>query len=299
MRVPLRSRSNGRRVRRGLLSLRRGRERASELLDDATPALGRGRERAEELAREAAERVPSRRRRRQRRRGMLAVVVLALIAGVALYLAWQRRDQEPARLTMDPPGPDVAPPPAPEPPAEPVAEATEEQIDAVSEVTGAAEASPPDEAAAETEPARVPAPALAIDVPVEDPAAAVESVEADEASGFPGADVATSDVDEPAQSTAMSSSSAPLEATETGEADEVATEEAAGEPSVATERPRTWFDAAVNEAPQPEAPEPAPDAERSMPLRGASSLPPSSPAGAPFRAAGDQLPNGRSWPTLP
>ena len=122
MRIPLRSRSGRRQARRGMQSLRRGRARAAELVDEAAPLVDRGREAAESLARDAAERVPSRARRRRRRR-VIALVLLAITGAVAIYFAWERRDRQPAHLSFEPDGPDVAPPPTPEPPTASVHEA--------------------------------------------------------------------------------------------------------------------------------------------------------------------------------
>ena len=145
MRVPLRSRSVRRQSSRGMQSLRRGRTRAGELVEEAVPLVDRGRDVAESLARGAAEHVPSRRRSRRRRRGVIAVVLLAVGAGVALYLAWQRRDNEPARLVFEPAGPDVAPPPMPEPPQPPVEEVQADPVMAVNtDVTEGAPESVPE-----------------------------------------------------------------------------------------------------------------------------------------------------------
>jgi hypothetical protein len=55
----------------------------------------------------------------------------------------------------------------------------------------------------------------------------------------------------------------------------------------------------AGDAPAP--PPPPTEAERAgqRPSQPSRSGPPSNPSGAPFRTAGDQLPAGRSWPTLP
>ena len=330
MRVPLRSRSGRRHGSRGMDSLRRGRARAGELVDEAAPLVDRGREAAESLAREAADHVPGRARRRRRRRGAFTLLLLMIVGGVALYLAWQRRDQEPARLVFAPDGPDIAPSPTPEPPQPPVQEVESEPEAAVSSAplseSSAGEQDGAPTAVPEVQPltarAELQMPAVAtpiIEAAVERPPA----LETEPAVEDEPADVATVDelieVIEPSEST--------VDFQDAAEADETAdyptadlTEElpveraadAAAEPDAellateapaAAERTPSWLDAAASETPQQEAPEPAPEVDRSMPLRapvhGANSLPPSSSAGAPFRPAGDRLPGGRSWPTLP
>ena len=308
MRVPLRSRSVRRQSSRGMQSLRRGRTRAGELVEEAVPLLDRGRDVAESLARGAAEHVPSRRRSRRRRRGVIAVVLLAVGAGVALYLAWQRRDNEPARLVFEPAGPDVAPPPMPEPPQPPVEEVQADPVMAVNtDVTeGAPESVPeaePVSARAEIEIPLAVAPGVdsvedeldnvAMAEELSELAVDLESVaEADETAAYPGADLAEDLAPDPVA---------------VEDATELAATEAPEEPVGATPvlgashtptRSSTWFEAAVGETSDP-----VPEVERSMPLRGprrgGSSLPPSSPSGAPFRPAGDSLPAGRRWPTLP
>ena len=308
MRVPLRSRSVRRQSSRGMQSLRRGRTRAGELVEEAVPLVDRGRDVAESLARGAAEHVPSRRRSRRRRRGVIAVVLLAVGAGVALYLAWQRRDNEPARLVFEPAGPDVAPPPMPEPPQPPVEEVQADPVMAVNtDVTeGAPESVPeaePVSARAEIEIPLAVAPGVdsvedeldnvAMAEELSELAVDLESVaEADETAAYPGADLAEDLAPDPVA---------------VEDATELAATEAPEEPVGATPvlgashtptRSSTWFEAAVGETSDP-----VPEVERSMPLRGprrgGSSLPPSSPSGAPFRPAGDSLPAGRSWPTLP
>ena len=308
MRVPLRSRSVRRQSSRGMQSLRRGRTRAGESVEEAVPLLDRGRDVAESLARGAAEHVPSRRRSRRRRRGVIAVVLLAVGAGVALYLAWQRRDNEPARLVFEPAGPDVAPPPMPEPPQPPVEEVQADPVMAVNtDVTeGAPESVPeaePVSARAEIEIPLAVAPGVdsvedeldnvAMAEELSELAVDLESVaEADETAAYPGADLAEDLAPDPVA---------------VEDATELAATEAPEEPVGATPvlgashtptRSSTWFEAAVGETSDP-----VPEVERSMPLRGprrgGSSLPPSSPSGAPFRPAGDSLPAGRRWPTLP
>ncbi len=308
MRVPLRSRSVRRQSSRGMQSLRRGRTRAGELVEEAVPLVDRGRDVAESLARGAAEHVPSRRRSRRRRRGVIAVVLLAVGAGVALYLAWQRRDNEPARLVFEPAGPDVAPPPMPEPPQPPVEEVQADPVMAVNtDVTeGAPESVPeaePVSARAEIEIPLAVAPGVdsvedeldnvAMAEELSELAVDLESVaEADETAAYPGADLAEDLAPDPVA---------------VEDATELAATEAPEEPVGATPvlgashtptRSSTWFEAAVGETSDP-----VPEVERSMPLRGprrgGSSLPPSSPSGAPFRPAGDSLPAGRRWPTLP
>jgi len=308
MRVPLRSRSVRRQSSRGMQSLRRGRTRAGELVEEAVPLVDRGRDVAESLARGAAEHVPRRRRSRRRRRGVIAVVLLAVGAGVALYLAWQRRDNEPARLVFEPAGPDVAPPPMPEPPQPPVEEVQADPVMAVNtDVTeGAPESVPeaePVSARAEIEIPLAVAPGVdsvedeldnvAMAEELSELAVDLESVaEADETAAYPGADLAEDLAPDPVA---------------VEDATELAATEAPEEPVGATPvlgashtptRSSTWFEAAVGETSDP-----VPEVERSMPLRGprrgGSSLPPSSPSGAPFRPAGDSLPAGRRWPTLP
>jgi len=303
MRVPLRSRSNRRRAERGLRSLRSGRRRAGELLEDAVPAVERGRERAEELAREAAANVPRRERKRRRGRGLLALLLLT-VAGVALYLLWQRKDREPARLTFDPPGPDVAPPPAPEPPAEPVSESADEPADAVSEGAGIDEGVADEDKIPEVTPPAVPAIAN-VEVGAPSVPSVVAQAQLDEPAIADEVD-AVAEVEEELFDEAGEPDAEELERTEpvavdpaepTADLDEPEDQVEAPEleaPSM-PERSQTWFGTTASGTAQADAPEP----ERSMPLRGASSLPPSSPAGAPFRPAGDRLPNGRSWPTLP
>ena len=332
MRVPLRSRSGRRHGSRGMDSLRRGRARAGELVDEAAPLVDRGREAAESLAREAADHVPGRARRRRRRRGAFTLLLLMIVGGVALYLAWQRRDQEPARLVFAPDGPDIAPSPTPEPPQPPVQEMESEPEAAVSSEplseSSAGEQDGAPTAVPEVQPltarGELPMPAVAtpiIEAAVERPTA----VETEPAVEDESADVATVDeVIEPSESTVDFEDAA--EADETAnyptadlteelpveraaeaaaepDAELLATEAPAAAERAAAERTPSWLDAAVSETPQQEAPEPAPEVDRSMPLRapvhGANSLPPSSPAGAPFRPAGDRLPGGRSWPTLP
>ncbi len=308
MRVPLRSRSVRRQSSRGMQSLRRGRTRAGELVEEAVPLVDRGRDVAESLARGAAEHVPSRRRSRRRRRGVIAVVLLAVGAGVALYLAWQRRDNEPARLVFEPAGPDVAPPPMPEPPQPPVEEVQADPVMAVNteDTEGAPESVPeaePVSARAEIEIPLAVAPGVdsvedeldnvAMAEELSELAVDLESVaEADETAAYPGADLAEDLAPDPVA---------------VEDATELAATEAPEEPVGATPvlgashtptRSSTWFEAAVGETSDP-----VPEVERSMPLRGprrgGSSLPPSSPSGAPFRPAGDSLPAGRRWPTLP
>ena len=289
-------------------SLRRGRTRAGELVDEAAPLVDRGREAAESLAREAAEHVPHRARRRRRRRGVIALLLLAIAAGVALYLVRQHRDEEPARLIFEPEGPDVAPPPEPPTPAveevqsEPAVAMSAEQL--VSEESDAEPDSTPAAApviqplTARTEPGTP----VAI-TPITDPA-----VEPPVLGEF--APVVEDEAAEDETSDEMSGPASDLE--EVPEVEEPASTEVAPEPTVETpvaesspaaNRSSSWFEPAVDEPAPPEPPEPAPDVERSMPLRaparGASVLPSSSPAGAPFRPAGDGLPGGRSWPTLP
>ena len=239
---------------------------------------------------------------------MIAVVLLAVGAGVALYLAWQRRDNEPARLVFEPAGPDVAPPPMPEPPQPPVEEVQADPVMAVNtDVTeGAPESVPeaePVSARAEIEIPLAVAPGVdsvedeldnvAMAEELSELAVDLESVaEADETAAYPGADLAEDLAPDPVA---------------VEDATELAATEAPEEPVGATPvlgashtptRSSTWFEAAVGETSDP-----VPEVERSMPLRGprrgGSSLPPSSPSGAPFRPAGDSLPAGRRWPTLP
>lgn len=292
-------------------SLRRGRTRAGELVEEAVPLVDRGRDVAESLARGAAEHVPSRRRSRRRRRGVIAVVLLAVGAGVALYLAWQRRDNEPARLVFDPAGPDVAPPPTPEPPQPPIEEVQPDPAVAVSTESSVAEHAPESvpavqtvSAGAEIEMPTAVAPMideveaeLVDDVVISDELDELTPdleavVEADATADYPDADLAEQLAPEPltvedaAELTAAEPAMEPIQETPVTEA------------SPAPTRSSTWFEAAGGETL-----EPVTEVERSMPLRGphrgGSSLPPSSPSGAPFRPAGDGLPAGRSWPTLP
>lgn len=310
MRVPLRSRSGRRQSSRGMLSLRRGRTRAGELIEEAAPLVDRGLNVAESLAREAAEHVPSRRRNRRRRRGVIAVVLLAIGAGVALYLAWQRRDTEPARLVFEPAGPDVAPPPMPDPPQPPVEDVQPDPVIAVNTEPSVTERRPesvpnaePVSAHSEIEMPPVVAPVVdevadeLDDVVMADElselAVDLESVaEADETAAYPGADLA----EELAPDPVTVEDATELAATEVPEEPVGATPVTGASHMPA--RSSTWFEAAVGETSDP-----VPEVERSMPLRGphrsGSSLPPSSPSGAPFRPAGDSLPAGRSWPTLP
>jgi hypothetical protein len=64
---------------------------------------------------------------------------------------------------------------------------------------------------------------------------------------------------------------------------------------------RTEERAPLSASDAPAPPPPPTEAERSgqRPSQPSRSGPPSNPGGAPFRTAGDQLPAGRSWPTLP
>jgi hypothetical protein len=297
-----------------LLALRRGRERVGELADEAVPLVDRGREAAESLARDAAEHVPSRARRRRRCRGAFALLLLALAGGVALYVAWQRRDREPARLSFEPDGPDVAPPPPPEPPPASVEDAQREALVAVSSELSAEQVDGEAEVAPAVNPAPTPtelelppevAPAVeAVLTAVEDLAEAVpgdeagepvaepdEAAEADQAAAYPAAEVTeeTAEVEGAAEESVVTSED--VGASEPEE-DLIA-------PTAEPEMRR--FAPAVSETVQPEPPEPASDRPLPLrsPLRGANPLPPSNPAGAPFRSAGDGLPGGRSWPTLP
>lgn len=97
-------------------ALRRGRGRAAEFLEEAAPLADRSREVAATLTKESLERVPGRRPSRRRRRGgFVAVVLLLIAAGIALYLLWQRRDDEYARLVAEPDRPDADPVPRPGP----------------------------------------------------------------------------------------------------------------------------------------------------------------------------------------
>lgn len=317
MRMPLRSKSRRRRVSRGLLSLRRGRDRVSELADEAAPLVDRGRDAAESLARDAVEHVPGRARRRRRQRGAFAVLLLALAGGVALYLAWQRRDREPARLSFEPDGPDVAPPPTPEPPSASIEDAQREALVAVSSESSTDEVSAEQvdsEAEVEPVPTRtglelpldvvpaVPAVEVAaedlIETALEDGAGEPvmeqdDAGEADEATEYSSAE-ATEE-----SAVAEDVAEQPVEASEGVSASEP--EEDLLAPTPEPEVPR--FAPAVSETVQPEPPEPVSEVDRPMPLRsplrGSSPLPPSNPTGAPFRPAGDGLPGGRSWPTLP
>jgi len=97
--------------------LRRGRGKATELLDEAAPLVDRSREAAASMTgvvdRSAA------RRARRRRRGAVAVLLLLVAAGVAVWLMWRRQDDEYARLVAEPDQPDLTPTPMPEPPQPP------------------------------------------------------------------------------------------------------------------------------------------------------------------------------------
>ena len=120
----------------------------------------------------------------------------------------------------------------------------------------------------------------------------LESVaEADETAAYPGADLA----EELAPDPVAIEDATELAVTEAPEESVGATPLGA---SHMPARSSTWFEGAVGDTSDP-----VPEVERSMPLRGprrgGSSLPPSSPSGAPFRPAGDSLPAGLSWPTLP
>ena len=307
MRVPLRSRSGRRQARRGMQSLRRGRTRAGELVDEAAPLVGRGREAAESLAREAAEHAPRRARRRRRRRGVIALLLLAIAAGVALYLARQHRDEEPARLIFEPTGPDVAPPPEPPRPAV-------EEVQSEPAVAMGAERLMSEESDAEPDSAPAAAPVVRPLTARTEPGTPVVITPITDAAVEPPVLGGLAPVveDEPAEDETGDEMSGPADLEEVPEAEEPAAAGVAPEPTVETPvaesspaapRSAPWFEPAVDEPAPPEPPEPAPEVERSMPLRaparGANVLPSSSPAGAPFRPAGDGLPGGRSWPTLP
>jgi hypothetical protein len=115
VRIRNRSKRHHEERRRGGRLWRKGRERAGSIAEqlqgETIPAVTHNlagrldslREDATPIVESAAERLPQRRRSRKAR-GFRMLLALALIAAAAVvvYLAWQRRDQEPAYLTQEP-----------------------------------------------------------------------------------------------------------------------------------------------------------------------------------------------------
>lgn len=96
-------------------------ETVSEIIEDLKREAMPMAARAVPIIERAAERATGRRRKSRRPKVALIAVALAAVAGVVAYLFWQRRDEQPAYLSLDPDRPDLNP--AQTPPSTPDAPA--------------------------------------------------------------------------------------------------------------------------------------------------------------------------------
>ncbi|MEX1022518.1 MAG: hypothetical protein WD058_05160 [Dehalococcoidia bacterium] len=86
-------------------SLPDAQDRLHDLREQAQPVLDRARERAMDMAVERG----LRRKRSRSKKPLLLVALLAIAGGVAAYIYFSRRDEEPAYLVHEPDAPDAEP----------------------------------------------------------------------------------------------------------------------------------------------------------------------------------------------